>query len=120
MVDHRTGASSDNKTEYHTYMLAQLHKFSDHTTSNSFVPVIFLKTNIGILEIISTNDLLLALPKTEMELKTLMRYQNNKYNNEHANFSGHNKRSNFLNRVFWRRCIEETLNLQVNICLLIG
>ena len=44
-------------------MLAQLYKFSDHSTfstSNPFFLAIFLKLNFEILKIISMNDLLLG------------------------------------------------------------
>ena len=63
----------DNKTDYHTYMLAQLHKLTDHTTLNPLFLVMPLKMDFRILNITLTNGLLLAPPKTEMVLETLMR-----------------------------------------------
>ena len=57
----------------HTRWLDYIN-FPDHATLSPLFLVMFLKMNFGILKILSTSDLLLALPKMEMRLKTLMRY----------------------------------------------
>ena len=53
----------DNKSEYHTYTLAQLHKF---LRPHSIEPTLPCNVSHEILRVLSANDLLLAL---EMMLK---------------------------------------------------